>query len=416
MVKKSLNPADFRMQNEKKLNKGRTPGFIYDVSQVAENEFITYRENATTEDILRLLDTSGYVGELYPVKPCLCVVCDFLPFKLLNFATMWAFEPYYNKYIFYFEYDAARHDYLTQNLKTYAIQVYSGYTLTFTRSKMPKFCPEWSNYHVGGLPKITDKMITDIMTLECQLIESKGYYFNINRLKDLYRVPQAVCGRLSRTVLPLNAHIVLERILQIMSHSTAILENTDLAQPYRMNFKEFLKPLQFAGRKAKKQDVARKALNDLINIGLVDSYAVDEIENLVFIASFITKHIRQQIKRPIGYYADMSAQKPYMATFVNYLWWLRQAGHEKLTIALDTLLTQLNLERLLKESRNAEIARILNDLRHVGVKYKLLKMPENPQEITSADVKYLLKNRTKLHEFIKLVPSLDGKESKKNGK
>lgn len=413
MSRRILNPADFRRQNEKKLNKGRTPGFVFDVSQVAENEFITLRQNASTEDILRFLDSPGYVGEMYPLKPCLCVVCDFLPFKLLNFPTMWAYEPYYNKYIYYFEYDQARHAYLAERLQTYAIQAVGSYPLTFTRMKMPKFCPDWSNYHVGALPCLTDRQIADIITLDSKLSENKDFYFNINRLKDLYRLPQAVCGRLARCVIPLNAHITLERILQVMSHSSAILDNADLAKPYKVNFKEFIKPLKFQGRKAKKEDITVNALNDLINIGLIDNYAFDDSGSLVFSTAFITKHIRQQIKRPMGYYTDISAKKPYIATFINYLWWIRQAGHTKLTIALDTLLQQLNLSRLLKESRNAEIARVLNELRNVGIKYGLLQIPENAQDITSTDIKYLLKNRTKLNEFIILNPQ-SGKEKEEN--
>lgn len=413
MAKKTLNPADFRVQNEKKLNKGRTPGFIYDISQVAENEFTTFKANASTEDILRFLDSPGYVGEMYPLKPCLCVVCDFLPFKLLNLPTMWAYEPYFNKYVYYFDYAPDRHAYLDERLHAYTIKAYGSYPLVFSRAKMPKLCPDWGNYHVGALPKITDKQIANIIALDGKLSENKGFYFNINKLKDLYRIPQAVCGRLARSVMSLNAHITLERILQIMSHSSAILENSDLKQPYRVDFKEFLKPLKFQGRKAKKRDITVNALNDLINVGLIDNYAIDEVGNLVFSTAFTTKHIRQQIKRPMGFYVDISAKKPYIATFINYLWWIRQAGHAKLTIALDTLLIQLNLARLLKESRNAEIAKVLNELRSVGVNYGLLQMP-GMGEITSADVKYLLANRTKLNEYIVIVPFSDGKDGKKD--
>lgn len=411
--KNKLNPADLQKALEKKLNAGRKPAFSYDVSQVAGNKFIEQIENATTHDILKYLDQAGMVGELYPLMPCLCIVCDELAFKLLNLNTIWAYEPYFKKYCYYFAPNEQQLRHLAQWLNTPNLAVCNKYTITFTKGFMLKLCPSWQNFHLSNLPKLTDSMISRISALAMQLQENQDNYFLINKLTDKYRISQYLCGRLANSVISLNTHIVLERLIQMMSHSSAILVNKELDKPYKFDFKEFIKPLKFRGKSQSKQDVAINALQTLIDTGILDTFTV--IDGDIFIQSaLITKHIRQQIHRQIGYYTGIPANKPYTATFINYLNWVINAHHEKLTIALDTLLHKLNLERLLQQSRLGEIAKVLNELRNVGVDLDLLAPPSGESvAITAKDIKFLLQNRTELHKYMILHKSTkSGKEDK----
>ena len=120
----------------------------------------------------------------------------------------------------------------------------------------------------------------------------------------------------------------------------------------------------------------------------------------------------------MGFFSQLppTKQAPIIATFVNYLAWIVNcpSNFTHLTIALDTLLVQLGVGRLLKEHRLSEIAKLLNLFRSYGVQYGLLTMPANAEEITSSDVKYLLQNRGKLHEFLILNNAPKGKEKKIN--
>lgn len=253
-------------------------------------------------------------------------------------------------------------------------------------------------------------MISRLTALAEQLQENNNNYFLINKVTNKYRISQTLCGRLANSVLPLNTHIVLERLLQMMSHSSAILVNKETDKPYKFNFKEFLKPLKFKGKSAAKQETARNALNSLIDTGIIDTYTVKDGDIYVQ-SALITKHIRQQIHRNIGYYAGMPANKPYIATFINYLNWIINAHHEQLTIALDTLLHRLNLERLLKESRIGEIAKILTELRNIGIDLDLLSPSDGESAtITATDINFLLNNRTELHKYMILHNAVNGEE------
>ena len=414
MVRKKFSPADDLVQQKKKLNTGRVPGFYYDIlfEEQEGQDFEEVKINATTEDVVRYLNNkqTKYLGALDTSHDCIYVVCSPLAFKLLGFKTLWAYEPLYDTYIYYFDYDYYYLEYLSKYLQTYELKVEWSYSLMFTKATMPKFCKDWVNYHVTALPKITETIADKIIKVSQDLADNDGYYYQINTLKDVYRIPQAVCGRMAKTVLPYSTLMVLERILQIVSHSSAIIENTDLSQWYRFDFVQLIEWLFPADDETEdyiiyKEDVevCTKALDDLKTRGYIDKYVIDDNNVFTFTSAFITRHARQQIKRNIGYFDDLPAQRPYVATFINYLWWIQQTGHKQLTIALDTLLANLNLDRLLREHRNGEIAEILNILRKYGIKYELLEPAEKTQEITSDDVKYLKKNRTKLHEYFKLV-------------
>lgn len=410
MKKNKLNPADLQKSLEKKLNAGRRPAFSYDVSQVAGNKFIEQVENATTQDILKYLDQTGMVGELYPLMPCICIVCNELAFKLLNLSTIWAYEPYFKKYCYYFASNEQQLKHLAQWLNTPILAVCNKYTITFTRGFMFKLCPSWQNFHLSNLPKLTDSMISRITALAEQLQENKDNYFLINKLTDKYRISQSLCGRLANSVISLNTHILLERLLQMMSHTSAILVNKEIDKPYKFELKEFLKPLKFKGRSTTKLEIVTNALNALIDNGIIDTYTVSD-GDIYIQSTLITKHIRQQIHRKTGYYTGMPASKPYIATFINYLNWVINANHEKLTIALDTLLHRLDLERLLKESRLSEIAKVLNELRNVGIDLDLLAPPSGESAtITAKDIKYLLQNRTELYKYIQLNAEKAGED------
>lgn len=423
MVKTKFNPADYKEQQKKKLNVGYVPGFHYDIvyEEVEGHGFETVRENALVENVIRYLDNkqTKYIGALVPNHDCLCIICNSLAFKLLGFKTLWAYEPMYDNYIYYFQYDQYYIDYLAKHLTSYKLRAEWDYALFFTKTKMPKLCPAWQQYHLTSLPKMTESLAEKIIQVNNDIINNNGYYYQINTLKDVYRIPQAVCGRLAKTVLPYNTLIVIERILQIVSHSSAIIENTDLSQKYRFDFVEFMEWLFPADDETEDYiihkadvEVCTQALDDLVERGYIDKYVIDDNNVLTFSTAFLTRHARQQIKRNIGYFDDLPAQRPYVATFINYLWWIQQAGHKQLTIALDTLLANLNLERLLREHRNGEIAEILNILHKWAVKYNLIEPDEIHLEITSDDVKYLKKNRTKLHEYFKLKSlNIGGKEN-----
>ena len=161
--------------------------------------------------------------------------------------------------------------------------------------------------------------------------------------------------------------------------------------------------------------IINQALKELQNHNIIDEFNIVN-DNLTFKSDLITKHIKQRIRRNMGYYAQLppTKQAPLIATFINYLAWIVNcpSNFAQLTIALDTLLGQLGVQRLLKEHRLSEIAKLLNLLRRYGVQYGLLCMPANTQDINSNDVKYLLSNRSKLHEYLILNNTPKGKEKK----
>lgn len=416
MARKQLNKQELQVQNEKKLNKGRQPGFRYDVSQIYNDEYTTVKEDVSTEDLLYNLDySSQYVGEMYPKEQCVCIVCDELSFKLLNPKTLWAYEPYFYQYVVFYRFDEYDVKYLADNLVSSRIRAYPCYALTFTKTTLPKFCPKWSDYKITNLPPLSSNDMENILSIDNDLYNYDGYYFQINYFSDKYRIPEAICGIMAKSVIPINARVVLEKVLQVMSHSSAIIDNSNLEQPYYYDFKTFCKNLSFTGRKAKRADIVLSSLDELTKIGIIDSFCIDDDDDLVFSSRLMTKHIRQQIKRNIGYYAQIpgTKQAPFIATFIDYLWWIINcpACYKKITISLETLFCRhLELSRLLIEHRNGEIAKILNLLRKVGQDYGLLETAQNTQDFTSADVKYLLLHRTELHTFLQLKRP-NGKES-----
>ena len=410
MSNKQLDKQKFKVQNEKKLNKGRSPGFRYDISQIYNEDITTIMADVSTEELLNSLDyEKNYIGEMYPKQFCICISCDVLTFKLLNPKTLWLYEPYHNQYIVFYRYDEYEFKHLKDSIHSDRMMVSQTCIITFTKTTLPKFCPKWSEYKLATLPQLTTKEIEQILSIDGDLYNNNGYYYPINKFTDKYRIPQTVCGILAKHVIPMNTRVVLERLLQVMSHSSAILDNSELEQPYWYDFKLFSKDLKFTGRKAMKQDIIIKSLENLARIGLIDSFSLNN-NKLIFTTHLITKHIRQQIKRNLGYYAQIpkSKQAPFIATFIDYLWWIINcpAGYKKITICLETLFNNnLGLSRLLEEHRNSEIAKILNTLRNIGQQYGLLDYALNTQDITSADVKYLLNNRTKLHTFLQIKTS-----------
>ena len=102
MVRTKFNPAEYRQKLEKKLNIARKSGFNYDVYFEQNDDFIEHSQDVTTEQLLGLLDEKGYkyVGRLQPLYHCMVIACDTISYKLLNFNTLWVFEPYCYSYIF----------------------------------------------------------------------------------------------------------------------------------------------------------------------------------------------------------------------------------------------------------------------------------------------------------------------------
>ena len=419
MVRTKFNPAEYRQKLEKKLNIARKSGFNYNVYFEQNDEFIEHSQDVTTEQLLGLLDEKGYkyVGRLQPLYHCMVIACDTISYKLLNFNTLWVFEPYYYSYNFFFEYDEQMYKYLKETLKSKNIEIFHNYAPVFNKFRMLKFCPQLKEFQLSTLPQLSDKQLEQILTLDKKFAENPDAYLQINNPHGIYRMQIAIEGKLGKHVLQMNTHIVLEHLLQTMSVSTAILDNTNIEQEYVTDYKTFARSLVFSGRKERKDNTINKSLEELVTTGFLDNYAIEN-GNLYFQSEFMSKHIRQQIKRNIGFYDGIpgTKQAPFIATFIDYVWWIANspAHYEKLTISLETLLCKhLGLERLLKEHRLSEIAKILNLLRNIGVEYGLLTMPETITEITSSDVQYLLKNRTELHRHITLKVQLETEKEEK---
>ena len=414
MVKKTFNPADYRQKQEKKINQGRKPGFVYDV--VLDDEIFTnVFKNASTACVLDYIEQKQYLGLMYPSQPCTGLVCNPLLFKLLNLPTMWAYEPLTGMYIYYFaSTDEATFNRLKSLENEGIIGVYRYQGIIFNKYTLPKLCPDWADYKLSKLPQLTSQSLDIIEETAKKVIENKNNFFQVNKLKPLYNMPLVLSEKLGKTVISINAHILLEHLLQFMTHSSAVIDNT-YCDMYLVDYPQFQKGLTFQGKHKKKDIVIREALKELQSHAIIDDFNI--IDNkLTFKSELITKHIKQRIRRNIGYYAQLppTKQAPIIATFINYLHWIVNCPSNfiQLTIALDTLLAQLGVERLLKEHRLSEIAKLLNLLRSYGVQYGLLCMPAEQTEITSQDIKYLLNKRGKLHEFLILKNAKNDKESK----
>lgn len=414
MVKKTFNPADFRLKQEKKINQGRKPGFIYDV--VLDDEFLTdVVKNANTACVLDYLEQKQYLGLVYPSQPCIGIACNLLLFKLLNLPTIWAYEPFTGMYVYYF---APTNEASFNRLKSLEnegiISVYNYYSIAFNKYNMLKFSPNWADYKLSNLPQLTPQTLDIIEETTTKVIKNKNNFYLINKLKPVYNMPLALSAKLGKTVISINTHILLEHLLQAMTHSSAVIDNI-YSDIYLVDYAKFLKGLAFQGKHKRKDIVIEEALKELQMHNIIDNFNIID-DNLTFKSDLITKHIKQRIRRNMGFYAPLppTKQAPIIATFLNYLHWIINcpSNFAQLTIALDTLIGQLGVERLLKKHRLSEIAKLLNLLRSYGVEYGLLCMPANAEEITSTDVKYLLANRTELHKYIVINNPKMGKEKK----
>lgn len=418
---------ELNQKQAKKLNLGRCAGFRYDIEQQQDAELINYQCDVDAQYLLTKIksdrtlhgDTNyqpGMLGALYPLHPCLCVVCSPLAFKLLNLKTFWAYEPLFDKYIYYFKYDAYYEDYISKHLnytQSVPIQVFQQYELLFTKSTLPKFCNGWENAHLTSAPNITESVANKIISISNKINDNYGYYWKLNPACDTYRIGQAIAGRLGKTVMSYNAHAVLEVILQVVSCSYAIVDNTNTTQPYICNFKELLQSFKPVGRKKAKAIIFDEAMAELVHYGYINGYAIKD-NDMYFTSTFLTRHARQNIKRKLGFYAGLPAKRPYVATWLNYLWWIQHSQHPQLTVALDTLLGYLELSNLIRESRLTEIATILNILRRHGQEAGFLLKAEDESEITAKDVKYLLNNRKELSKYF-ILNAPKGAKEKENG-
>ena len=304
-------------------------------------------------------------------------------------------------------------DYISKSLNysnTTAIQIFQQYEILFTKCTLPKFSNNWSNSHLTSAPNITESVANKIISISNKINDNYGYFWQLNPACNTYRIGQAVAGRLGKTVMSYNAHAVLELILQVVSCSYAIVDNTNTVQPYKCSFKELLQSLKITGRKKAKAVIFEEALNELIEHGFIDGYGFDDDNNICFSAIFLTRHARQKILRPLGFTAGLPAKRPYIATWLNYLWWIRYSQHPQLTVALDTLLGYLDLSNLIRESRLTEIAKVLNILRRHGQDAGYLVKAEDEKEITSKDVKHLLNNRKELNKYVVISPLESGKD------
>ena len=414
MVKNNFSPADYRQKQEKKLNQGRKPGFIFDV--VLDDDTLTnVIKNASTACVLDYLEGNQYLGLMYPSQLCIGIACNLLLFKLLNLPTIWAYEPFTGMFVYYFAPTSESNFNKLKSLENEGIiSVYNYYSIAFNKYNMLKFSPNWADYKLSNLPQLTPQTLDIIEETATKVIENKNNFFLINNLKPLYNMPLALSAKLGKTVVSINTHILLEHLLQEMTHSSAVIDNT-YSDVYLVDYPQLCKGLVLQGKHRRKDIVIKEAFEELQKHAIIDDFNIVN-DSLTFKSALITKHIKQRIRRNMGFYAPLPSTKqaPLIATFINYLAWIVNcpSNFAQLTIALDTLLMQLGVERLLKEHRLSEIAKLLNLLRSYGVEYGLLCMPANTQEITSKDVKYLLQNRGKLHEFFVLKTAENGKEKK----
>ena len=414
---------ELNQKHAKKLNLGRCAGFRYDIYLQQNADLVEYENDVDAQYLLTKIKsdrtlhgddnyTPGKIGALYPLHNCLCVVCSPLAFKLLNLKTFWAYEPIFDKYVYYFKNDDYYRSYLFNHLNytlSVPIQVFQQYELLFTKSTLPKFCSGWENAHLTSAPNITESVANKIIQISNKINDNYGYFWQLNPICNTYRIGQAVAGRLGKTVMSYNAHALLELILQVVSCSYAIVDNSNTTQSYKCCFKELLQLFKPAGRKKAKAIVFEDALQELIQHGFIDGYAVKD-DDLYFASTFLTRHARQKILRPLGFYAGLPAKRPYIATWLNYLWWIRYSQHPQLTVALDTLLGYLDLSNLIRESRLTEIAKVLNILRRHGQDAGYLVKAEDEKEITSKDVKHLLNNRKELNKYVVISPLESGKD------
>lgn len=422
MVKKVKD--ELNQKHAKKLNLGRCAGFRYDLYRQQDADLIEYENDVDAQYLLTKIKsdrtlhgddnyTPGKIGALYPLHPCLCIVCSPLAFKLLNLKTFWAYEPIFDKYVYYFKNDDYYRSYLFKHLnytQSVPIQIFQQYEILFTKCTLPKFSNNWQNSHLTSAPNMTESIANKIIQISNKINDNYGYYWQLNPSNNTYRIGQAVVGRLGKTVMSYNAHAVLELILQVVSCSYAIVDNSNTTQSYKCNFKWFLQAFKPVGRKKAKAIVFEDDLNELLYHGFIDGYKFDDENNFYFTSTFLTRHARQKILRPLGFYAGLPVKRPYIATWLNYLWWIRYSQHPQLTVALDTLLGYLDLSNLIKESRLTEIAKVLNILRRHGQDAGYLVKAEDEKEITSKDVKHLLNNRKELNKYVVISPLESGKD------
>jgi len=415
---------ELNQKQAKKLNLGRCAGFRYDIYRQQDADLIEYENDVDAQYLLTKIKSDrtlhgnenynpGMVGALYPLHDCLCIVCNPLAFKLLNLKAFWAYEPLFDKYVYYFKYDAYYNDYISKHLKytqSVPIQVFQQYEILFTKCTLPKFSNNWSNSHLTSAPAMTESIAHKIIQISNKINDNYGYYWQLNPACDTYRIGQAVAGRLGKTVMSYNAHALLELILQVVSCSYAIVDNTNATQSYICNYKELLQLFKPLGRKKAKAIVFEDALNEFLYHGFIDGYKFDDENNFYFTSTFLTRHARQKILRPMGFTAGLPTKHPYIATWLHYLWWIRQSQHPQLSVALDTLLGYLGLSNLIRESRLTEIAKVLNILRRHGQDLGFLLKAEDEKEITSKDVKYLLNNRKELKKYVVISPLESGKD------
>ena len=414
----------YKEHNTKKLNYLKNVlGFQFNVYDNS-NKLKLIEENVGTDVILQAFAIPQYVTAIIPNHKCICLMCSELAFKYFQFNTLCVHTPYRDNYIYYFAYDECLYNRLKECLRSNDIRIRDCVASQFTNKTLPKTISNKAMakqnvlFTIDTLPKLQNNQLDKIIKFDNLLAENDDYYCIINKITPKYRIPQAICNVLSRNIIPINTHIVLEKLLQLASCSSAILVNNNI-KPYKAGkFTDVVRSLTFRSGKSSKKDIIFSALENLINIGLLDNYGFDDNGNFIFESAYITRCITQfSFKREIGFYdlLPSTKQAPVMATFVNYLAWIINQGHKNLTIGLDTLLEQLNLDRLIKEHRLAEIAKILTQLRSVGHKYNLLQIAPDTHDFNSADVSYLLQNRTELHTFMQLKSSSKDEKEKNSG-
>lgn len=303
------------------------------------------------------------------------------------------------------------------------LQLVDTLELRFDKFTMPTYTNKAKLYSVTLAPVLTKKIQCKIAEIYNNTIDNEDNYFLLsNNVSYEYNAPMTIIRLLGENVISLNALNALELILVFATNSNAIYRQTnDEIKPLAISLDFFnLEDFQLN----QTYDKICSSLNELKGIGLISSYSLND-ENILLIHShIIIKSIKQySYKQHLGYYKRMGIkQQSYIYTFINYLQYIKNIKHvkittdhagidkveipitvNKLTTTFEGLIHNLELNDYLHDFNR--LATVLEDIQLIGIERQLLLPPNQYMPITKETVKYLLTHRDSLHEVLVLNPN-----------
>lgn len=423
--KKKKTREEWFEQNVKKLNYLISLGFGLGVAErISDDEWTYIASEYTVDGILNNIENeSQYCGCIftYENQDMICILCDYLTFKLLDFKTMTLELPQDDIYCYFFHYD----DYFVSQLQDISkdikrIYVDDGfYSQYFTKVTMPKVnMPKGKKYNLDCLPYMEMNQLEKFERVVKLLKDNKGGQFQINH-GNKYRIPKTILDMLSRPIFSLNERKVFERILLTITNSTFAITRCTSA-PFIIKFKDFYKGLKLSRKSESIETIIRQCFDTLHKFGLVDTCDIDDNGNLTFYACSLAEKIKNQnIQREVGFYDNLpgTRQVNIIAAWLDYLYMINSftRQNKELQIALDSLLAKLHLNHLLEQHRLKDIANIMNTLTKAGMDYSLIS---GRCLFNSNVVRDLLKDRQGMKECIYLMgnvnSSVDNNKTKEN--